>query len=127
VLKFERRKHDRYLSPPNTFAVLGKKFSRAGKVKEIGQGGLSLEYISDESPINDASQVEIFLAGNGFHLSGVSCQLIYDITLSSLTEKYHLPFITKKCGLSFQNPTIEQHNKIKGFIETHNLALLQDR
>lgn len=122
-MKTNRRLHIRYIPPPDTFAVLGKKSSRVGKVKEISLGGLSLGYVSDQTPLVDPRQVEIFLAGNGFHLSEVPCRLIYDVSNSRNPGKYDIPFLTKKCGIAFEDLTIKQNAKILNFIEAYRLGL----
>lgn len=122
-MKPEKREHDRYRVPPNTFVVLGQKISRVGKVKEISLGGLGLEYVSDRSTIVEPRQVEIFIAGNGFHLSGIPCRLIYDLPRSTMSQTDALPFITKKCGLAFDQPSEEQHSQLQYFIQTHTLGL----
>lgn len=119
----ERRKYNRYVAPNNTFAALGPNFSMVGRVREISLGGAGLEYITDRSPIGNPSQVEIFLADNGFHLKGIPCQVVYDLPLSPPTPDEDAPLITKKCGLAF-GPLLEnQASQLKDFLETKTLGL----
>jgi hypothetical protein len=122
-LKRERRKYDRYVAPNNAFAALGPNITTVGRVREISLGGVRLEYISDRSTIADSREVEIFIAGNGFLLPGIPCRLIYDVPLSTIGQAYDLPFITKKCGLAFDNLSKDQHSQLKYFLETHTLGL----
>jgi hypothetical protein len=122
-LKREKRKYDRYVAPSKTFAALGPNFTTVGRVREISLGGVGLEYITDRSPIGNPSQVDIFLAENSFHLSGIPCRVVYDLPLLPLNPKEDTQFMIKKCGLALGHLLESQTAQLKHFLETETLDL----
>ena len=121
----EKRKNTRFLVPPHTFAALGRKYTRVGKIKNISLGGLSFEYITGENSNQNSSSVDIFLIGNIFHLHNVPCKTIYDISI-------HIPYVnnqfikiltTRRCGLQFEQLTDENNTKLILFLENHGQGI----
>ena len=75
----ENRNYVRFLAKPNTYAALGSRFTKVGKIKDISIGGLSFEYIcnsqdADQQPL----KIAIFLSENGFHLADLACRVVCD-------------------------------------------------
>ncbi|MGD9122108.1 MAG: hypothetical protein PVG59_15610 [Desulfobacterales bacterium] len=117
----ELRKYARYLPKENAFAALGREYTRVGKIKNIALGGLAFEYIVGEALNEDATEADIFLVGNVFHLHNIPCRIIYDIEV-------HVPYVnnsyvklltTKRCGLAFGKLNDDKLLQLKFFIQAY--------
>jgi hypothetical protein len=118
----EKRKHSRLAPPPNTFAALGRNYTRIGKVKDISLEGLAFEYIAGESTDSNSDNVDIFLFGNVFHLPNLFCKIVYDIQLYVPHVNNNLieTLTTKRCGIQFENLSEEDVVQLKLFLEAHS-------
>jgi hypothetical protein len=115
----EHRRYLRHLPPVNTFAALGKKYAKVGKVKNISLGGLSFEYICGNDTAQNLSQIDLFVVGNVFHLYNVPCRTIYDIQIYVPHVQNHFTKIltTKRCGIEFDNLSYDFFVQLKLFLQ----------
>ena len=120
----EHRKHVRLWPQPNTFAAVGKNYSRVGKVRDISLDGLSFEYLYGESIENNSSQVDIFLVGNIFHLYNVPCRMVYDVQIHVPHVKSHYKKLltTKRCGIEFKEISKDDFAQLSLFLQAHTVA-----
>lgn len=118
----EKRKYARFVAPPNTFAALGKEYTRVGKIIDISQGGLALEYIRGEVNAINSVEVDIFLVGNVFQLYNVPCKIVYDIQIHEPHVNNNLVKLltTKKCGIKFVELSEDINFQLKLFIDNHS-------
>lgn len=102
----ENRQFERYLVPQNTCAYLNPSHHFLGFVKNISSGGGLVEYLrKNHSPdrMDNGSTLRLVLlnVGASFHLSGVSCRMVYNKEV--VFKKYHYVSIPMRlCGLEFQ-------------------------
>jgi hypothetical protein len=117
----ERRKYARYLSTENAFAALGREYTRVGKIKNIALGGLAFEYIVGEALNEDATEADIFLVGNVFHLHNIPCRIVYDfeVHVPHVNNSYVKILTTKRCGLQFKPDTDEIVRQLRLFIDAY--------
>ena len=115
----EHRRYDRYLPLGDTFAALGKKYEKVGKVKNVSMGGLSFEYICGENTTQNSSQIDIFVVGNVFHLYSVPCKMVYDIQIHVPHVNNHFAKIltTKRCGVQFEDLSDDILIQLKLFLK----------
>jgi hypothetical protein len=120
-MKLERRRHSRLLPKETTFAALGRKYTRVGKIKDISIGGLSFEYIVGEDTKQQPSQVDIFMTGDVFHIYDVPCKLIYDIDIQvpHVKNNYVKILTTRRCGVQFGELNEEDRFQLELFLEAH--------
>jgi hypothetical protein len=120
-MQVERRKYARYLPQGNAFAAVGRKYTRVGKIKDIALGGLAFEYIVGEATKENATEADIFLVGNVFHLHNVPCRIIYDfdVHVPHVNNSYVKILTTKRCGLQFKPSTDEIATQLKLFLEVY--------
>jgi hypothetical protein len=121
----EKRRQIRFLAKENAFAALGAKFTKVGRVKNISTGGLAFEYITDGDGEDNASQLDLFVSGEEFHLPKIPCRVIYDIPArrSNGNRIFFQPFLTKQCGVKFETLTEEKKAKLDLFIEMHTIGV----
>jgi hypothetical protein len=120
----ERRKYVRFFAEDNTFAALRSEFKKVGKVVDISIRGLGFSYISEIAEDDSAmlySQADIFISGNGFHLSNVPCKVVYDISTSTPSEGSFIQM--SRCGLHFGDLTESQSEQLKFLLENHTKGL----
>lgn len=120
-MRVEQRKNLRLLPEENAFAAIGCKYARVGRIKDIGLGGLAMEYIVGDDTKNNSSQVDIFLTGNVFHLYNLPCRLVYDIEIHvpNVNNKYVKILTTKRCGVHFLELNEDDLAQIKFFVQNH--------
>jgi hypothetical protein len=118
----ERRQYTRYLPQDNAFAALGREYTRVGKIKNIALGGLAFEYIVGDAIAEDATQADIFLVGNVFHLHNIPCRIIYDfeVHVPHVNNSYVKILTTKRCGLQFKPHTEEIQTQLGLFVEAYS-------
>ena len=120
----EQRQHKRYQVHDNVFISLENCQTRVGNIEDISEGGSAVKYISDEIlPMDGRVKLNIFVSGNHFRLSGISCNVIYDkLSNNSAIGRgvYLPPFLTMRCGVQFENLTEEQHEQLLHLIDNHN-------
>ena len=122
----ERRKHARYIPHKSAFAALGREYARVGKIKNIAPGGLSFEYIFGDASKEDATEIDIFLVGNVFHLHNLPSRIIYDIDVHvpHVNNGYVRILTTKRCGLRFRRLNQDDEMQLTNFIENYTAKLL---
>ncbi|MBW1782257.1 MAG: PilZ domain-containing protein [Deltaproteobacteria bacterium] len=67
----ENRRFKRYRVKEGVYAVLRDNGTRKmGTMLDISRGGLSYQYVPENSTENGTFQLDIFMAGEGFHRPG---------------------------------------------------------
>lgn len=116
----EKRKFTRFRTHDNAFAALRGDFTKVGKIYDISLNGLAFKYLGEQKNEEKYTQVDIFLTGNGFHLHGVPCIVIYNVieqptfSISSI-----LPY---RCGLRFKRLNEEIRNKLEFFLNNYTIG-----
>ncbi len=107
------------------FAALGHDYTKIGKIKDIGLGGLAFEYFTGESGQTDVCEVDIFLADNVFQLYNIPCEIIYDSEVRStyVNSCYSQRLSTKRCGLAFLNLSADETSRLKLFLQAYSAGL----
>jgi len=119
----ERREHERFVPKTSVFVVFRPEFSKIGPVKDISRGGLRCKYlhpVDENTPAGKTSQlIDIFLSNNGFHLSNIPCNLIYDVRPDNDQVSFMPDLMARQCGLKFDQLTKEQEKQINHFLMKH--------
>jgi hypothetical protein len=121
----EKRRHVRFLARDNAFAALGSRFTKVGRVKNISTGGLAFEYITNGDADEDTCQLDVFVSGKDFHLPKVPCKVIYDIPVqrSDVNRIFFQPFVTKQCGVAFEDLPEDKRTQLSHFLEAHTAGI----
>jgi hypothetical protein len=124
-MTIEQRKYVRFLAQDNAFAALRIGFKKVGKVNDISIKGLSFSYLRKTTEADSDlhySQVDIFLSGNGLHISNVPCRIVYDIPDPTLDEGLFVEM--SRCGLNFRELIESQSELLEFFIKNHTTGLV---
>lgn len=73
----ERRRHKRYQVQDGAFVILRPSDAGACKLVNISTGGLAFDYLADEAPSIEPTQVEVFLTDSLFRMYEMPCQSIW--------------------------------------------------
>ena len=120
-MDIEKRKYSRLSPNGNAFAALGRGYTKVGRIRNIALGGLAFDYISAIGTEEELSHIDIFLIGEVFHLSGINCEIVYDIEQPFPYKKIELikPSDTRRCGIKFVSLTENETAQLKFFLESH--------
>lgn len=119
----ERRSHERVRMEDEVIAALREGFTRIGRLKDIGAGGLSFEHVYEE-PIPESLKGKVSILANGFRISDIPCQVVYDIPVP-VSEEYSSLIIrlqTRRCGVRFEGLSEEQRRRLEEFLRTQGHA-----
>ena len=116
----ERRKFTRFQVQDDAFAALRGNFSKVGKIYDISFNGLAFRYLAKETSEDTYTQVDIFLSSNGFHLSDLSCLVVYDEKESISNSKTVSPY---RCGLQFKAFRAGQQDQLEFFLNNYTTGL----
>ncbi len=123
-MTIEQRKYTRYLAKDNLFAALINGFEKVGKINDISIKGIGFSYLSEITEVDIVghfSEVDIFLSGNGSHLSNVPCMIVYEILDPTLDEVFL--FKMSRCGLQFGELTRSKLEQLELFIENYTTGI----
>ncbi len=128
-MESKQRKHDRFFVQNNAYVSLGSGFTKVGSIKDISRGGVSFEYIMyDDPPMKSLQKekIDIFVSGNGFHLTNVPCNIVYDIAVNTLNSSplFSRNFTYKRCGIQFEKLDKDHEEQILAFLEKHTTGVI---
>jgi hypothetical protein len=108
--------HPRYAVPDNGIEIFSRQSNIIGKLENVSKNGLSFRYSSGDKDMTRSATIDLMATGPArFHLSGLDCRLVYDI--STLNED--LSFTgdeTRLCGVEFVGT--ETGRKLTLFLKT---------
>ena len=117
----EKRKFTRFRPQDGAYAALRGGFTKVGRIYDISLNGLAFRYLAEKMSDEKFTHVDIFLSNNGFHLSGVGCDVIYDAKESISTS----PSVSAyRCGVKFEKVDEEQQNKLEFFLNNYTTEVL---
>jgi len=122
----ERRKYVRFLVQPNTYAALGSRFTKVGKVRDISIGGLAFEYLSNTEDLDQPySKIAIYQSENKFHLANLPCRVIYDLPQRALNKNLvsNSIYVTNRCAVQFITIAERQIERLTYFLDHHTQGL----
>ena len=112
----ERRKFTRFRVQDDAFAALRGNFTKVGKIYDISLNGLAFRYLAEKIINEELNCVDVFLSGNGFHMSDMPCRVIYDegesISNSNSVSSY-------RCGLEFKALKEDHKDQLEFFLNHH--------
>ena len=113
----ERRKLKRFQVKDGAFAVVRPEFTRLGQIINISYEGLAFQYPVTANQENGASELDIFLAGDGFYLENMSFEAVSDRRATRKSSKGFLPL--RRCSVRFKDITSSQTVLLEYFIQNH--------
>ena len=127
-MRSERRKYTRFRAQDTAYAAVGAEYSHVGRLIDISIGGLSLEYLTDDSAQLINPPVDIFVRGKNFHLSKLPCKVIYDVRLDAFarTQAPANGLIRKRCGLEFKSHSKAHKKQLEAFLRNHVVGVTEN-
>ena len=113
----ERRKLKRFQVQNGAFAVVRPEFTRLGQIINISYEGLAFQYALTTNQENGASELDIFLTGDGFYLENMSFETVSDRRATRKSSKGFLPL--RRCSVRFKDLTGTQIAQLEYFIQNY--------
>ncbi len=116
----ERRRVPRFVLDQDAFVVMRPHFDRIGKVRNIGPGGMCIEYVTSGASGPCRGEVDLFLGNGGFRITRIPCRVVYDHTV----EKGELPnsYQIRRCGLAIEELSATQRQALEMLLRRHVAA-----
>jgi hypothetical protein len=97
----EKRQHARYQPKEKTYLVFRPGFQTLGEIRDISQGGVCLDCITDKDFSKDEDcLIDIFLSNGAFNLAKLKGKVVRD-TVVEETKTLSPPMITRRLALQF--------------------------
>jgi hypothetical protein len=74
----ERRRHPRYRSKVDAFAVLGADAQVLAQLIDISEGGMSVWYVDGNGAVLDTGKVDLFLMNSPYRITGLPVETLSD-------------------------------------------------
>jgi hypothetical protein len=116
----ERRKLKRFQVQDGAFAVVRPECTRLGQIINISYEGLAFQYAVTAHQENGVSELDIFLAGDGFYLENMSFETVSDRRATRKSSKGFLPL--RRCSVRFKDLTGTQIAQLEYFIQNHTIC-----
>lgn len=114
--RVERRKDRRYRVQGGAFVILKPSNTGAGRLVNIGLGGLMFEYVATKEASVKASELELFVTDSVFRLYGVPCKNVWDLPVYTHPT---IPLQKRQCGVEFGELSPHQRSQLELFIQNH--------
>ncbi len=124
----EKRKYNRFMVRPDTYAALGPHYTKVGKVRQISIAGLAFEYIcitENKNIDQHSTKIAVFLCENEFFLPNLSCRVISDFTTCA-SDKNPMSdpnYAINQCAVELMAITEGQWRRLDYFLEHHTRGL----
>ena len=102
----DRRRFKRYRVKDGVFAALMPASQKLGQILDLGKGGLSFLYILTDESAEYSSEVDIYVVGGEYYLSGLPIRIISDIRVPNKLPVN--PIVMRRQGVQFVELTPEQ-------------------
>ena len=116
----ERRKYKRFQAQDRAFAAFSSSVKEIGQIIDISKGGLAVRYLPSQDQVTDSSDLEIFLANNGFHLKKVPFKTISDFEIPS--EFAISSIAMRRRGVQFGKLSHIQTSQLEHFLLNHTVG-----
>lgn len=113
----DKRRFKRFQAPKKAFVLVRGLDGKLGQIIDIGRGGLAFRYVANGKKPKKLSQLDIFLANNGFHLEKVSCEIVSDFELGKKGPSDSLTM--RRCGVQFGELSQDLLSRLEYFIENY--------
>ncbi len=120
-METEQRKYVRYRVQDDSLQVYNRDSRSVGWIRDIGQGGLSYEYLSVFVDTENAPTIDI-LSSVDPHLllQNISLKIIYDTDEIDNTDEHGIASF-RRCGVQFEKLTEPLQSQLIDIINNHSV------
>jgi hypothetical protein len=112
----DRRKRRRLCVPDGAFVILSPSDAGVGRIIDISIDGLSFDYVTNQEPSGEPTELEIFVTGSAFRLYKIPCKTITDL------KTFEIPQMLshrRRSGVQFGKLTRSQKSQIEYFMQKY--------
>ena len=119
-METDQRKYARYRVQDDTLQVYNRGSRSLGWIRDIGQGGLSYEYLSVFWDTENPSAIDILSSVDPhFMLRNISLKIVYDTDEIDDTDEHDIVSF-RRCGVQFEKLTEPLKSQINDLINKHS-------
>jgi hypothetical protein len=115
----DRRKHKRFQTEKNTYALLRARGSKLGRVIDISKGGLAFRYVSVGQRLKGPLELDLLSHQYDYRIDKIPVKIITDLELAN--KKAFKSTTLKRVGVQFGKLTRQQKSKLEHFIKDYTL------
>ncbi|MBC2693989.1 MAG: PilZ domain-containing protein [Desulfobacteraceae bacterium] len=124
TINVEKRKFTRFKVKDISFVLLKSvSYEELGEIVNISKGGLAFQYLVGENQIKESVELDIILAGNGFHMKKIPCKTIADFEI--INEIYFSSLKMRRHSIKFGELDNNQISELDYFIRQHTISEAQ--
>jgi len=121
TIKAEKREFNRFKTKDLSFALLkSASYEELGGIVDISKGGLAFQYLVGEDRIKEPVELDIILAGNGFHIKKIPCKTISDFEITN--EIYFSSLKMRRHSIKFGELDNNQISELDYFIKQYTIG-----
>jgi len=121
----DRRQSKRFKVPTDAFAIIKSPNFKIGQITDMSKGGLSFCYIDKQIKLHEIFSVDILLADDGFYLDKIPVKIAWDDGINACVSLQSKAM--KRCGVTFDNMSIDQQALLHSFVPKHAGGFVLDR
>jgi hypothetical protein len=124
TIKVENRKFKRFKVKDLSFALLkSASYEELGEIIDISKEGLALQCLIGEHRIKESVELDIILAGNGFHIKKMPCKTTSDFEITN--KIYFSSLKMRRYGIKFGELDDHQISELDYFIKHYTIGEAQ--
>ena len=117
----ERRRHKRFRTRGDAFAMLRPYASILGEIVDVSREGLAIRYLSGNHATNGEGELyalNILLADHSFYFDSVLCKTVSDVEMRGNAQGVRVVPMRRR-GVRFVNLTQDQATQLEYFTRNH--------
>lgn len=115
-MNIDRRMEDRLAVSEGIYAVIASFAPQICQIRDMGEGGMSYEYFTDDEPVSESKTLDIIVTGFGFCLEQIPFKKVDDY---KLTQENTSRFEKRVACIEFIYLSDDQKMMIRNFITNH--------
>ncbi len=101
----------------DVYAVLGSDKDAIAKLCDISLGGLACKHLTTSEDGCDYDSLDLFTLNNEFHLTRISCSVVYSVPLDNGLEMENIMTVkTRRIGVKFNGLSYQHENQLKSLM-----------
>lgn len=115
-MNIDRRVEDRLTASEGIYAVIESFAPQICQIRDMGEGGLSYVYFTDDEPVAESKTLDIIVTGFGFCLKQIPFKKVDDFKMK---EEHTSRFEKRVACIEFVDLSDDQKMMIRNFITNH--------
>ena len=111
---FDRREYERFRLQDRAWVAVVVQTRQVFQLIDIGKGGLSFTYMSDDPLSKEAQEMDLLLVGHGVLLKNIPFEIVSDSAIEQ--DNAFSTVRTRRCCVQFKELTDDQMCQLEDFL-----------